>query len=433
MSVAVAESVVALAIGGIHAAREADPWGKTRRSNQIPPDGDWRNWLIMAGRGFGKTRTGAEWIREYVQAHPGCRVALVGPTAADVRDVMVEGESGIVAVCSRYRFGATYKSSKRRIDFDNGAFAFLYSADEPDRLRGPQHHIAWADEIGAWRYGPDAWDNLQFGLRLGANPQVIATSTPRVVSLVRTLAREAKQTSDTVITRGSTYENRDNLAPAFLAAIEARYAGTRLGRQEIEGELLEDVEGALWTLGQIDQCRIQTLPPKVTLDRIVVAVDPPGSEDGAECGIVVAGRGNDQRGYTLDDRSHRGTPAQWAASVIRAFDDWQANEVVIETNQGGDMAVDTLQTRRGSLPIRRVHASRGKQTRAEPVSALYEQGRVSHIGTFTALEDQMATWVPGEPSPDRMDAMVWAYTDLLVGPPIPKSAAVPMPHTSTWS
>lgn len=434
MSVSVAENVVAMAIGGIHSARQADPWRHTRRANQVPPEGDWRNWLIMAGRGFGKTRTGAEWIRDYVQTHPGCRVALVGPTAADVRDVMVEGESGVVAVCERYRFAATYKSSKRRIDFGNGSFGFLYSADEPNRLRGPQHHIAWADEIGAWRYGPDAWDNLQFGLRLGDNPQVIATSTPRVVSLVRQLAKQASEEgADTVITRGSTYDNKANLAPSFLTAIEARYAGTRLGRQEIEGELLEDVEGALWTIRQIDACRTRAADVDIgALTRIVVAVDPPATADGAECGIVVCGVDADRRGYVLADTSRRGTPAQWAQTVIETFDEWNANEVVIEVNQGGDMAVDTLHTRRASLPVKRVHASRGKLTRAEPVSALYEQHRVSHVGTFSVLEDQMANWVPGETSPDRMDAMVWGLTALLIGAVPPKVAAVAMPQTSTW-
>lgn len=434
MSVTGIEALVHAVAASKRRARDAGHWERTRRVAQTPPPGDWQTWLVMAGRGFGKTRTGAEWIREQVMEHGRRRVALVGPTAADVRDVMVEGESGLIAVCRRYGWMARYKSSLRRVDFPNGAKAFLYSADEPDRLRGPQHDVSWSDEIGAWRYGIDAWDMLQFGLRLGDHPRQIATSTPKPVSLVRRLMREATEPgSTTIVTRGSTYENRDNLAASFLTAIEARYANTRIGRQEIDGELLDDVEGALWSLAQLEACRVTALPPRTKLRRIVVAVDPPASSDGAECGIIAAGLGDDGRGYVLADRSHRGSPAQWASTVVQTFDTWQANEVIAETNQGGEMVTRTLRTERASLPIRTVHASRGKLTRAEPVSALYEQGRISHIGAFPVLEDQMATWVPGEESPDRMDALVWAFTDLLVGKPVPKSAAVAMPHTSTWS
>lgn len=387
----------------------------------------------MAGRGFGKTRTGAEMVREHVMEHGKRRVALVGPTAADVRDVMVEGESGLIAVCARYGWTIRYKSSLRRVDFPNGAKAFMYSADEPDRLRGPQHDFAWSDEIAAWRYGVDAWDMLRFGLRLGEQPQQVATTTPRPVTLIRRLMADAKIDPRTVVTRGSTYDNRDNLADAFLASVEARYANTRLGRQELDGELLEDVEGALWTLAQLEACRIAALPPNVDLTRIVIAVDPPASEDGAECGIIAAGIGTDKRGYVLGDHSLRGTPAQWAKAVVSAFDLWQASDVVAEVNQGGNMVKHTLRIERASLPITTVHAARGKRTRAEPISALYEQGRISHLGTFLALEDQMSTWIPGEPSPDHMDALVWAFTNLMVGKAVPKTATPAMQQRSTWS
>jgi phage terminase large subunit-like protein len=370
----------------------------------------------MAGRGFGKTRTGAEWVREQVMAGRMRRIALVGPTAADVRDVMVEGESGLLAVCDRYNFRPVYEPSKRRLLFPNGAIATTYSADEPNRLRGPQHDGAWADEVGAWRY-PDAFDQLQFGLRLGVHPRQVITTTPKPVQIVRQLVKQAAEVKTEIrISRGSTIENASNLAPSFLTAIEARYAGTRLGRQELDGELLEDVEGALWTLSLIDEYRVKAMPVGVDPSRIVVAVDPPITATGAECGIAVAAKGSDQHGYVLDDRSRQGTPNEWGTAAIAAFDEWRADAVVIETNQGGDMVENTLRTIRPNLPIKRVHASRGKATRAEPISALYEQGRIHHVGFFPSLEDQMCTWVQGEPSPDRMDALVWALTDLAIDP-----------------
>lgn len=408
--------VIRLAAYSIKERQTRDVWKHVRRPEQAAPPGDWSTWLVMAGRGFGKTRTGAEWVREQVMQHGAIRIALIGPTAADARDVMVEGESGLLACCERYGIHAKYKSSKRRVEFPNGALAFLYSAEEPDRLRGPQHHRGWGDEIAAWDY-PETWDQLQFGLRLGAHPQSLATTTPKPVHIVRSLLKAA-ESGDVIVTRGSTYDNAANLSPAFLATIRAKYEGTRLGRQEIAGELLSDVEGALWSYALIDQHRIETIPAGVSLPRIVVAVDPPatsGSES-AECGIAVAGFGSDGRGYVLDDRSVRGTPNEWARAAVKAFDDYRADHVIIETNQGGEMATNTLRTVRDTLPIRDVHASRGKYARAEPVSALYEQGRISHVGTFPTLEDQLATWVPDgrQPSPDRLDALVWAFTDLML-------------------
>ena len=399
------------------ARRDRDPWAAAARPSQLPPPGDWRVWLFLAGRGAGKTRAGSEWVRAQVTDHGRRRVALVGPTAADVRDVMVEGESGLLAVCDRYGVRPLYEPSKRRVTWPNGAIATTYSADEPDRLRGPQHDLALCDEVAAWRR-PEAWDMLMFGLRLGTDPRAAAMTTPRQVPLLRRILADPT----TATTRGTTYDNRANLAPAFVEQIVARYEGTRLGRQELAGELLEDVEGALWTLARIDAARVppdHAVPP---LARIVVGVDPQAGyddENGSETGVVVAGR--DDRGgrdrdhaYVLADASGNLTPDGWARAAVRAYHAWRADRIVAEANQGGEMVRKVLRTVDPSVPITLVHASRGKLTRAEPVAAAYEQGRVHHVGGFGKLEDQMTTYVPGKPSPDRMDAAVWALTDLLL-------------------
>lgn len=419
MSAALTPQVLAIAGQSIVAKRARNSWGNTRRANQTPPDLDWATWLVMAGRGFGKTRTGAELVREWVMTLGAIRIALVAPTAADARDVMVQGESGLLACCERYGIRAQYKGSLRRVDFPNGAMAFLYSADEPDRLRGPQHHKAWGDEVASWRY-PDTWDMLQFGLRLGKMPQAVATTTPKPVHLVRQLIKQAGDgVGDVVITHGSTFDNAANLAPTFLNALRARYEGTRLGRQEIAGELLGDVEGALWNYQAIDALRVPMLPEGVALARVLVAVDPPASSgvDSAECGIVVSGVGSDGHLYVLADRSLRATPNEWARQAWAAYDTFMADCIVIEVNQGGDMATNTLRTVRQDGPIRSVHASRGKFARAEPISALYEQGKVHHVGSFPTLEDQLCTWIPDgkQPSPDRLDALVWGLSELNVG------------------
>lgn len=429
VSQAITAEAIALAGVRLRVLRDADPWKRTARPNQLPPEGSWRTWFIQAGRGFGKTRTAAEWTREQIVNQGRRRVALVGATSADVRDVMVEGESGLLACCERYGIHATYQPSRRRVSFPNGANAFLYSAEEPNRLRGPQHDAAWGDEIAAW---PDAetYNNLDMGLRLGRNPQMVLTGTPKPVTLVRALINRAKEDgSDVVITRGATLDNASNLATSFMAVMRARYSGTRIGRQELEGELLEDVEGALWSIRLIDEHRIsptmvmdafgvlaEKYPDLPDLIRVVVGVDPAASsgETSAETGIVVAGLGADGHGYVLNDASLRGTPNEWARAAIHAYDTFDADHVTPEVNNGGEMVVNTLLTVRPTLPVSPVHASRGKATRAEPVSALYEQGRVHHVGTFTALEDQMAIWIPGMPSPDRMDALVWAITDLML-------------------
>jgi phage terminase large subunit-like protein len=380
------------------------------RPGQRPPAGNWRTWLYKAGRGTGKSRAGVEWVRWQVEACNRRRLALVAPTAADARDVIVEGESGLLAVCPPWN-RPLYEPSKRRLTWPNGAIATTYSADEPERLRGPQHDSAYCDEIGSWRY-PDAWDMLMFGLRLGDDPRVLVTATPRPTKLFRSILKAPT----TVTTGGSTYENRDNLAPQFFEQIVARYEGTRLGRQEIEAELLEDVVGALWQLDRIEALRLAELPPGVTLARVVVAIDPAttSTEGSDETGIVVAAKGSDGRGYVLADRSLRGSPDAWARAAVDAAHEFRADRVVAEANNGGDMVELTLRTVDRSLPYRKVWASRGKQTRAEPVAALYEQGRCHHLGAFPELEAQMTGWVPGQPSPDRMDALVWSLSELLV-------------------
>lgn len=360
----------------------------------------------MAGRGYGKTRAGAEWVRRKVETGAARRIALVGATAADVRDVMVEGPSGILAVSPDPK--PRYESSKRRVTWPNGAIAMLFSADEPDRLRGPQHDLAWADEMAAWRR-PEAWDMLMLGLRLGQNPQCIVTTTPRPVPHIKALLRSPT----TTVTRGSTYENLDNLAPAFREKIIAQYEGTRLGRQELYAEVLDDTPGALWQRSMLDAALVTSLPDLV---RIVVGVDPAASdnEGAAETGIIVAGIGKDGHGYVLEDLTVRASPAGWAAQAVSAYHKYQADRIVAEVNQGGDMVTHTIRTVDDRAAVRTVRASKGKEVRAEPIAALYEQGRVHHLGMFGPLEDQLCGWVPGDKSPDRLDALVWALTDLML-------------------
>jgi len=384
--------------------------GWNARPEQLPPEGDWLVWLLMAGRGFGKTRTGAETIRAEVEAGRAKRIALVAATAADARNVMVEGDSGILAVSSPWSV-PLYEPSKRRLTWKNGAIATCYSADRPERLRGPQHDMAWCDELAAWRY-PETWDMLLFGLRLG-RARAIVTTTPKPIRLIRDLAAAP----GTVVTRGSTYDNRANLAPGFMSAILAKYEGTALGRQEIHAELLEQAEGALWKRGWIENARVA--PDRVPeLKRIVVAIDPavtslPGSD---ETGIVAAGLGIDGLAYVLDDASGRFTPAEWAKRAIGLYDLRRADRLIGEANNGGALIETVIRTLRPSIPYRPVHATSGKRARAEPVAVLYEQQRVRHAGGFPDLEDQMCNWVAGgpEPSPDRLDALVWALTELML-------------------
>lgn len=385
-------------------------WECWRRPKQATPQGAWRVWLIMAGRGFGKTRTGAEFVREQIATGKARRVALVGATAADVRDTMIEGESGLLSVFPAHQ-RPRYEPSKRRVTFHNGATATAYSADEPDRLRGPNHDLAWADELAAWRY-PEAWDQLMFGLRLGEKPRVIVTTTPRPIAIIKRLT--ALTDGSVHITRGSTYENAANLADDFLSEMRRRYEGTRLGRQELFAEILDDVEGALWTRDTIDRARAIEMPP---MKRLVVAIDPAVSsnEDSAETGIIVAGVNRDNHGYVLADLSLRGTPKEWATAAITAYHQHKADAIIAEANQGGDMVRHTLATIDNKVPIKLVRASRGKRTRAEPIASFYEQGKVHHIGYYADLEDQLCSWVPDvSNSPDRLDALVWAFTDLMI-------------------
>lgn len=392
-------------------------WQFWARPNQLAPAGAWRYWLLLAGRGFGKTRCGAEYVRARVESGKSGRFALVAPTAADVRDVMVEGESGILA-CSPPWFKPTYKPSLRRLEWPNGAIATTYSADEPDRLRGPQHDDAWADELAAWRYA-EAWDQLMFGLRLGDDPRAVVTTTPRPTPQVKELVADPH----TVLTRGSTYENRGNLAPAFLSKIISKYEGTRLGRQELNAEILEDAEGALWRRTMIEALRVRLLPP---LRRSVVAIDPAVSTnaDSAETGIVLAGVGDcrckgkpELHGFVIDDLSGLFSPDGWTRRAVGAYQMQRADRIVAEVNNGGALVESVLRTVDRTIAYRAVHASQGKRTRAEPVAALYEQGKVHHIGAFPKLEDQLCSWEPlsGQPSPDRLDALVWALTDLMLG------------------
>ena len=396
-------------------AQDLDWYLHAARPSQKPPAGDWRVWLLLAGRGFGKTRTGAEFVREAVASGAARRVALVGPTALDARSVMVEGESGLLAIGAE-RERPLYEPSLHRLTWPNGAVATLFSADEPDRLRGPQHDLAWCDELAAWRH-PAAWDMLLFGLRLGPNPRVVVTTTPRPTKLIRALVADPK----VALTRGTTFDNADHLAPAFLEQILQRYQGTRLGRQELNGEILDDLPGALWQHAMIDAARLDKAPE---LSRIVVAIDPAVSsgEDSDETGIIVAGRSAGGEGYILADLSGRYAPGEWARVAVTAYRSHQADRIVAEVNNGGDMVETTLRIVDPQASFAAVHAARGKVARAEPVAALYEQGRIHHIGALPQLEDQMCAFTgdfdrkAAGYSPDRVDALVWAMSELLVEP-----------------
>ncbi len=387
-------------------------WQYLARPSQLPPEGDWFCWLILAGRGFGKTRAGAEWLISRMRSGLYNQAALIGETAADVRDVMVEGpESGILAISPR-DFRPVYEPSKRKLTWPNGAIAHTYSGEDPDQLRGPQHDTCWADEPAKWRYADLAWDMMELGLRLGPKPQVCATTTPKPTKLIRALVKDP----DCRVTSGSTYDNIANLAPAFIKRVVKRFEGTRLGQQELWAKLLDDVEGALWQRTRIDELRVTSYPPLV---RIVVAVDPAvtDSEDSDETGIVVAGvtGGSEPHGYVLADRSLKASPHGWASAAVAAYHTHRCDRLVAEVNNGGDMVEATIRTVDPTVAYKKIHASRGKQTRAEPVAALYEQGRVHHVGLFADLEDQMCNWTATDPdSPDRVDALVWALTELLL-------------------
>jgi phage terminase large subunit-like protein len=400
-------------------------WRKYARKPQLAPDGEWFKWLFLGGRGAGKTRSGAEWCHE--QVRNGRRLgAAVAPTAADARDVMVEGPAGLMATCPLDLQPIMYEPSKRKITYANGAEIHFYSAEKPRQLRGPQHDFAWADELCYWKYPQDTWDNLMFGLRLQPDPRVMISTTPRPLKLLKKILK-SKSTKHTIST---TYDNLENLAPAFAEEVIEEYEGTRLGRQELHAEILDDIPGALWNHVMLDELRIDKgvsesgfkLPD---MKRIVVAVDPAMSktENSAETGIIVAGIGpctcfgdEQMHGFVLADRTIRGSPKEWGMRVAVAYAEFDADLVVAETNNGGDLVEANIRAVDQLIPVKQVHASRGKYKRAEPVAALDEQGRIHHVGLFPELEDQMCMMLP-EGSPDlvdRADARVWAFTELML-------------------
>lgn len=391
----------------------AADWAVIGRRDQKPPDGSWRNWLLMGGRGSGKTRAGAEWVQALASAgsRSDLRIALVAETLGDAREVMIDGLSGIASIARSPR--PEVEISRRRLIWPNGAVAQIFSSEDPESLRGPQFHYAWCDELAKWKYAEETYDMLQFGLRLGQDPRQLITTTPRPVPLLKRLIADP----GTRLTRLSTRTNAANLAPGFIAALETRYGGSRLGRQELGGELIEDRDDALWKREQIEALTVRPVGP---LGRIVVAVDPPsGSGTKSCCGIVVAGLLGEGRAMVLADCSVEGeSPAGWAAAVLKAYRRFEADRVVAEVNQGGDMVTAVLKSVDAQIPVRTVRAMRGKFLRAEPVAALYEQGRVLHAARFSDLEDQMCDFGPdglsSGRSPDRLDALVWALTALLL-------------------
>ena len=396
-------------------------WSFWGRPKQQAPPGDWFVWLILSGRGFGKTRTGAEWVIHRAKAGPYFPIALVGQSKADVRDTMIEiGESAIIKTSPPW-FMPTYEPSKRRLTWPNGMIATTFSGDEPDQLRGPQHGSAWVDELAKFQYPKDTWDNLVLGLRLGDNPQGVITTTPRPIPIIKELVAD----TTTHVTLGSTYENIGNLSPVFIREVIKRYEGTRLGQQELYGAILGDTPGALWNRDVIERSRRRQSPTGLT--RVVIGVDPGAStgEEANQTGIVAAGLDGYGHANILGDASCKKSPAGWGEAVVRLHDQLQADCVVAEVNNGGDMVEYVVRESakalwrnkerpNGEINVKQVRASRGKYTRAEPVSALYEQGRCHHIGMFAELEDELCTWVPGEDSPDRLDALVWTITELLL-------------------
>lgn len=403
-----------------HLRALADDWLVWARDEQLPPDGDWTTWLLLGGRGAGKTRAGAEWVKGVALGRPPFaprpvgRIALVGETFADAREVMVEGVSGLLAIHDP-AVRPVWQSSRRRLEWPNGVVAQVFSAQDPESLRGPQFGAAWCDELAKWPDAEATWDMLQFGLRLGDHPRQAVTTTPRPTPLLKRLIAAER----TVVSRMTTRENAANLAGGFLGEIVGRYAGTRLGRQELDGELIEDRPDALWSRAAIERGRIATPPP---LARIVVAVDPPatGGARSAACGIVAAGIDADGIGYVVADATvAKATPEAWASRAADLYHALGADRLVAETNQGGDMVASVLRQADPTVPVARVTATRGKWTRAEPVALLYAQGRVRHAGTFPELEDEMCGLGPDGradgASPDRVDALVWALTELMLG------------------
>lgn len=391
-------------------------WVDMARPAQLQPGGDWLTWLMMAGRGFGKTRAGAEWAKMMALLQPGTRGAIVAPTFGDVRDTCIEGVSGFLSV-TPHELIDDYNSGRAEIKLKNGTRIKGFSGDTPNRLRGPQHHWAWADEVSSWRY-EDTLDQLLFGLRLGKRPRMVATTTPKVNLITRRLLED----ESTRITRGSTFDNAANLSEFALKQLKEKYEGTRLGRQELYAEFLDDILGALWTRAMLDAANKSI--PRPAMQKISISVDPSGSdgETGDMQGIIPVGLGVDGRGYVLGDWSIQGSPDEWSQQVVDCYDHFKADNVVAESNYGGAMVKYTIKTKRANIPVKMVDATRGKHVRAEPIAALYEQGKVSHLAEMRELEDQMTMMTSegyvGRNSPDRVDALVWGLTHLMVTPNI---------------
>lgn len=380
-------------------------WSLNARPSQLIPEGDWTVWLIKTGRGWGKTRTGAETVRIWKETMP--IIHFFGATSGDARDIMIEGPAGILATSPPWD-KPKYSSSLRKVTWNNGAYALIFTADEPERARGPQCYAAWCDELAAWRYAEDTWDNMMMGLRMGDRPRVIVTTTPRPTKLIKELVKAEY----THVTSGTTYENVDNLPDAFFKTILSKYEGTRLGRQELMAEILEDVEGALWNIRMIDETRVKTCPELI---RTAIAIDPAAtSKEGAdETGIIRGGMAADGQIYIQEDNTGRYTPNQWATIAVSNYDIHKLDCVVAETNNGGEMVEATIRNIDRNINYKDVWASRGKTIRALPIVGLYEQKRVHHVGSLSKLEDEMITWVLGDPSPNRIDALVWLITWLM--------------------
>jgi phage terminase large subunit-like protein len=384
-------------------------WKLLARPDQLAPDGEWSTWLLLAGRGYGKTRTAAEDTAYYALTHPKSRIAVVAETFSDGRDTCMEGESGLLSVLPHDAI-KSWNRSLGELILTNESRCDVYSGDKPDGLRGPSHHRLWCDELAKFRYARDTWDNAMLGLRLG-DARAIVTTTPKPTTIIKELVADPA----THVTRGSTYDNIDNLSPRFRERVLARYEGTRMGRQELHAEILDDVPGALWTRQMVDDARVREAPE---IMRVMVAIDPAvtSGEDSDETGIVVAGKGVDGLAYVLADRSCRMSPDGWAMRAVAAYDEFGGDRIIAEINNGGDLVESVLRTAAPRIPYKKIHASRGKRIRAEPVAALYEQRKVRHLAAMPELEDQMVSFVPEgmDGSPDRVDALVWALTELMI-------------------
>ena len=395
-------------------------WKLWARPAQLPPEGDWSIWMYLAGRASGKSRALAEYCKTYALEHPGARIGIICPTYGVVRDVALEGQSGLLGVMPPDEIAKNgHNRSLSQLTLKNGSRFFGYSGADPEKLRGPQHNLLWCEEMGAWQYSQAAWDMAQFGLRLGEHPRTVISTTPRPIPVLKDLvAQDGNGT--VVITRASTFANAANLPDVQIEFLKRKYGGTHLGRQELLGLLIDDAQGALWKRDQIEMDRVKSKDDIPPMTRVVVGVDPAmtSGPEADETGIIVVGLGVDGHGYVFADRSLRGSPDAWANAVNRARNDFQADRVVAERNQGGELVEHTIHTVDPLIPYKAVWAAKGKLSRAEPVSALYEQHRMHHVGSLPELEDEMFSWLPNDPkipSPNRIDALVWAVTELMLG------------------